>query len=48
MIYECSQIPDIENEFRICLSEDDVYRLYDMELDEATEYIIKIIETSNE
>ncbi len=47
-IYECSQISDIEKEFSICLSEVDVYGLYDMKLDEATEYIIKIMETSNE
>ncbi|MBZ0110101.1 MAG: hypothetical protein K8F52_15720 [Candidatus Scalindua rubra] len=47
-IYECSQISDIEKEFKICLSELDVYELYDMKLDEATEYIIKKLETGNE
>lgn len=42
-IYECSQIYDIDKEFNICLSEDDALAIYDMYLDEATKYIIKII-----
>jgi len=42
-IYECSQISDIDKEFNICLSEDDALAIYDMEIDEATEYIIKMI-----
>ncbi len=45
-IYDCSQILDIEKEFCIYLSEDDVYELYDMKLDEATEYIINIMKTT--
>ena len=42
-IYECFQIYDIDKEFNVCLSEDDALAIYDMDLDEATGYIIKII-----
>ena len=42
-IYECSQMDDIQDEFNIRLTEDDALELYDMKLDEATEYIAKLI-----
>ena len=42
-IYECQQIYDIEKEFDIDLTEDDALEIYDMKLDEATKYIMKII-----
>lgn len=46
-IYECLQIYDIDKEFNICLSEDDALKIYDMDLDEATRYIIKMMNENN-
>ena len=45
---DTSQIYDIEEEFNISLSQEAMYALYDMELDEATEVIIKIMNEKND
>ena len=42
-IYECSQMDDIQDEFNIRITEDDALDLYDMKLDEATDFIAKNI-----
>ncbi|GJQ57930.1 MAG: hypothetical protein D8M57_04175 [Candidatus Scalindua sp. AMX11] len=42
-IYECQQIYDIEEEFDIKLTQDDALEIYDMMLEEASEFILKII-----
>ncbi len=41
-IYECQQIYDIEEEFDIELTEDDAIEIYDMMLEEAAAFILKI------
>jgi len=45
-IYECQQIYDIEKEFDIGLTVEDALKIYDMMLDEASEYISEIIKMS--
>jgi len=46
-IFYSSQIDEIENKFNLELSEDDVMELYDMDLNEAVEYIEKLKKENN-
>ena len=43
-IYECEQIYDIEKEFDLSLSGDDALELYDMNFDDAVNFIEKKID----
>lgn len=47
-IYDCSQMDDIQAEFKVRVTEDDALELYDMTLDEATKCIAKLIRTQND
>lgn len=47
-IYDCSQMDDIQDEFNIHITENDAFELYEMKLDEATEFIVKLIKNSKE
>lgn len=42
-IYDCTQMDDIQDEFNIHITENDAFDLYEMKLDEATEFIAKLI-----
>jgi len=43
-IYECEQIYDIEKEFDLSLTGDDALELYDMNFDDAVNFIEKKID----
>jgi hypothetical protein len=43
-IYECEQIYEIEKEFDLSFTEDDALELYDMDFDDAVNFIEKKID----
>ncbi len=47
-IFRCEQIHDIEAEFDVSLTEDDALEIYNMDFDDAVNFIIRLMEKRNE